>query len=50
MGMAEIQGLLLALSFLGILLIGSIAVVVIGASMIVVLVKLLKKLDRERSE
>ena len=50
MGMAEIQGMLWAMLFLLVLVIGSILIIAIGGGLILLLVKIWKKLCRERRE
>ena len=50
MGMAEIQGLLLAMLWLLVLVIGSILITAIGGGLILLLVKIGKKLCGERRE
>ena len=50
MEMAEIQGLLLAMLFLLVLLIGSILIIAIGGGLILLFLKIWKKLCRERWE
>lgn len=47
--MVEIQGLLLSLLFLLILAVGSIAIIAICVSIIVLLRTLIKKLEKERN-
>ena len=50
MGMAEIQGLLLAMLFLLVLVIGSILITAIGGGLVLLLVKIVEKLYGERRE